>query len=154
MIKAYSQKTASKVQRRTLAHHRNHHSSQDAMPHIKETTSMPQSISISPDKSGIPREPAIQSCKHLNDLASSKRSTLSPVNSPFKKSGMKSTHLKALKPFNSAVKNATGTLERSLRKLNPIKRNIGSTMSNEALTQVDSNFSGSNDKSGDGEFSD
>ena len=154
MIKAFSQKTASKVQRRTLAHHRNHHSSQDAMPNIKEATSVPQSMSISPDKSGIPREPAIQSCKHLNDITSSKLSTLSPVDSPFKKStGMKTTHLKSLKPFNSAVKNATGTLERSLRKLNAVKRNISSTISTDQLTQVDSNFSSANEK-GDADFSD
>ena len=157
MIKAFSQKTASKVQqRRTLAHHRNHHSSQDAMPHIKEATSVPQSMSISPDKTGIPREPAIQSCKHLNDLTTSKLSTLSPVDSPFKKStgsGMKTTHLKSLKPFNSSVKNATGNLERSLRKLNAVKRNISSTISTDQLTQVDSNFSSANEK-GDADFSD
>ena len=155
MIKAYSQKTASKVQRRTLAHHRNHHSSQDAMPHIKEATKVPQSMSISPDKSGIPREPTIQSCKHLNDITTSKLSTFSPVDSPFKNStGMKTSHLKSLKPFNSAVKNATGTLERSLRKLNPVKRNISSTISNDQLTQVDSNFSSANEKLGDADFSD
>lgn len=125
------------------------------MPHIKEATSIPQSMSISPDKSGIPREPAIQSCKHLNDMTTSKLSTFSPVDSPFKKStGMKTTHLKSLKPFNSAVKNGNGTLERSLRKLNAVKRNISSTISNDQLTQVDSNFSSANDKIGDADFSD
>ena len=61
MIKALSQKpTQSKLgQRRTLAHHRNHHSSQDMMPQLAQAQSVPQSLSISPDKSGVPREPTI-----------------------------------------------------------------------------------------------
>ena len=100
---------------------------------LKEQSKPAIKISISPEKNGIPREPTIQSCKHLNDIASSKRSTLSalsPVDSPFKKSnGMKSNTLKALLPFNSSSKNITGTLERSLRKLKPIQRDNPSTMS-------------------------
>ena len=78
MIKAFSQKPQhSKNQRRTLAHHhhRNHHTSQDIIPQLSHAQSVPQSLSISPDKSAIPREPTIQSCKHLNDIA--KRSTFS-----------------------------------------------------------------------------
>ena len=144
MIKAFSHKTQTKVgQRRTLAHHRNHHSSQEMMPPLKEAASLPQSMSISPDKSGIPREPTIQSCKHLNDLTR-KLSTLSPAESPFKKSmsGIKASHIKTMKPLNSAVKGATSNLESSLRKLKPVKRNIiSSQVSNDQLTQVDSNIS-------------
>lgn len=61
MIKALSQKPAQNKagQRRTLAHHRNHHSSQDMMPQLSQVQSVPQSLSISPDKSGVPKEPTI-----------------------------------------------------------------------------------------------
>ena len=132
MIKALSQKPQqNKVgQRRTLAHHRNQHSSTDVMPQLAHAQSVPQSLSISPDKSGIPREPTIQSCKHLNDFA--KRSTFATVDSPFKSSaGKKTGHSKTLKPFNSAIKGATSNLERSLRKLSVVKRNISNTMIND-----------------------
>ena len=50
------------------------------------------------------------------------------------------------------MKNATGTLERSLRKLNVAHRNISSTMSNDQITQVSSNVSTDNDKAGDAKF--
>ena len=154
MIKAFSQKTQSKVgQRRTLAHHKNHHSSQDMMPQIKTATTKPISMSISPEKTVIPKEPTIQSCKHLSDFASNKRAALSPVDSPFKNSvGKNTVGFKSLKPFSSAMKNATGTLERSLRKLNVAHRNISSTMSNDQITQVSSNISSDNEKAGDAKF--
>lgn len=127
MIKALSQKTQKPVgQRRTLAHHRNHHSSTDMMPQIAQAQSVPQSLSISPSKSGIPREGTIQSCKHLNDFASGKRSTFSPVDSPFKSSmGKNSAFSKTLKPFNSGLKGAGG----SVRKINLNKRNISGNFS-------------------------
>ena len=110
-------------------------------------------MSISPEKQGIPREPTIQSCKHLNDLTR-KLSTLSPAESPFKKSmsGMK-VNRNTMKPFNSAINSGNGAFERSMRKLNVIKRNISSTVSQDQITQVDSNFSsGANEKSGDADF--
>ena len=65
---------------------------------------------------------------------------------------MKSTVLKSTKPFGSAVKNATTGLERSLHKLNAAKRNIPSAISTDQLTQVDSNYSSTNDKIGDADF--
>ena len=109
------------------------------MPALKHAQSVPQSLSISPGKTGIPKEPTIQSCKHLNDLT--KRSTFSTVDSPFKSSMGKKTASKALRPFKSG---ATANLERSLRKLNVVKRNVSSTILNDQLTQVDSNFSSAN----------
>ena len=58
--------------------------------------------------------------------------------------GKKTGHSRALKPFNSAIKGATTNLERSLRKLNVVKRNISTTILNDQLTQVDSNYQSSN----------
>lgn len=60
--------------------------------------------------------------------------------------GKRTGHSKALKPFNSAIKGATSNLERSLRKLNVVKRNISSTILNDQLTQVDSNYASSHNK--------
>lgn len=57
--------------------------------------------------------------------------------------GKRTGHSKALKPFNSAIKGATSNLERSLRKLNVVKRNISTTILTDQLTQVDSEFKSS-----------
>jgi hypothetical protein len=54
--------------------------------------------------------------------------------------GKKTGHSRALKPFGSAIKGATTNLERSLRKLNVVKRNISTTILTDQLTQVDSNY--------------
>ena len=67
-------------------------------------------------------------------------------------SGMK-VNRNTMKPFNSAINSGNGAFERSMRKLNVIKRNISSTVSQDQITQVDSNFSsGANEKSGDADF--
>ena len=68
--------------------------------------------------------------------------------------GKKTGHSRALKPFGSAIKGATTNLERSLRKLNVVKRNISTTILTDQLTQVDSNYQSSNNKNttGDAEF--